>query len=45
MFRELVMDAFGPLKTARAKLTHDSNQERAAAFAVAVGQAWKEVQP
>lgn len=45
MFAELVREAFGPIKTARANLSHIVNQGRAAAFAIAVGAAWKEAQP
>lgn len=42
-FCVLVREAFGPLKEARMNLKHSANQERAAAFATAVGTAWKEV--
>lgn len=45
MFGALVRESFDPIRTARANLTHQSNQTRAAAFAAAVGEAWKNAKP
>jgi hypothetical protein len=42
-FKAKVMAAFAPVKEARAALRCPENQAKAAAFAEAVGQAWKEV--
>jgi len=43
-FRAAVAAAFGPVKALREGLRHPANQARAAAFAAAVGAAWKEAQ-
>ena len=45
MFGALVRESFDPIRTARANLTHQCNQARAAAFAAAVGEAWKNAKP
>lgn len=45
MFGALVRESFDPIRAARANLTHQSNQARAAAFAAAVGEAWKNAKP
>ena len=41
-FKARVISAFGPIKEARATLSHEANKAKAAAFAKAVGAAWKE---